>query len=579
MQERMRMSRKDARKKAKESFKGLGRAARKMLLRQPINIYQKPVDTSSLTSHEESRYIKSPAEVQLIRNSIGSNFVFSGLSESDMEPLVSAFEKCNFKNKETIIRQGEPGDFFYVINEGKVDFIVNGRRVGSADRGKSFGELALLYTCPRAASVEASSDTTLFRVGQDTFRRILQARSQASLSDKMELLEGLDLCQGISKGDLYRLSAVMTPYLFKAGQTLVRKGGSGKVFFIIKEGKVCCKDISVGASTYVDQELGPGDYFGERALLTREPRAANVIALTSGMAFTIDKKTFKSVFGSMAKLVMRAQDSRRLLGLPLLQSANLDNQQVTVMASLIKDISFQKGNYINKKGKPALATMYFVREGEVKVGNQKFRAGEYFGERILESAIKSEEDIGMSPVDVFCTESCILGALSIQQLKDAFGLECLKKDVQTFTDFESGQLGSSDFLQPTFTLSDLKRISILGEGSFGQVWLVSAENDSSEKAYALKIMSKKHLVEEGQATATIQERNILRRLKHPFIIKLVSSFQNESFVFFLMDFARGGELFSLMHDDQNNDHLSEQYVSFYALCIQDALSYMVCPRW
>ena len=56
-----------------------------------------------------------------------------------------------------------------------------------------------------------------------------------------------------------------------------------------------------------------GDYFGERALITSEPRAANVIGVTKGTAFSIDRSTFEKVLGDFSKVIMRAQDRRKLV--------------------------------------------------------------------------------------------------------------------------------------------------------------------------------------------------------------------------------------------------------------------------
>ena len=74
-----------------------------------------------------------------------------------------------------IIQQGDVGDFFYVIEEGTVNFFVDGDvdPVGSCSNGESFGELALLYDAPRAATCIATTKTILWKVDQQTFRILL----------------------------------------------------------------------------------------------------------------------------------------------------------------------------------------------------------------------------------------------------------------------------------------------------------------------------------------------------------------------------------------------------------------------
>ena len=217
----------------------------------------------------------------------------------------------------TIIQQGDKGDYFYIIAEGQVDFLVNDVKVGSAGEGKSFGELALLYTAPRAATVLAASrrsaPTLMFRVDQKSFRYILQSQLQQSETQKKLLLEGIPFTKHLTAQQVYRLTSVMTPRMFQADETVVKKGEVGDAFYVLAEGTMKVTEISVGNVNYEDVTLSPGDYFGERALITSEPRAANVVGVTGGTAFSIDRPTFEKVLGDFSQVIMRAQDRRKLV--------------------------------------------------------------------------------------------------------------------------------------------------------------------------------------------------------------------------------------------------------------------------
>jgi CRP-like cAMP-binding protein len=131
---------------------------------------------------------KDQAAQDLIRSHIQQSFVFSSVvvaADNDessvvLDQLVQAFEPtCDYNEGDSIIQQGEEGDYLYIIRSGSVDYEVNGHLVGSAGEGAAFGELALLYSCPRKATVRASSTTTqLFRVDQITVRYILQSQTK-----------------------------------------------------------------------------------------------------------------------------------------------------------------------------------------------------------------------------------------------------------------------------------------------------------------------------------------------------------------------------------------------------------------
>ena len=95
------------------------------------------------------------------------------------------------------------------------------------------------------------------------------------------------------------------------------------------------------------------------------------------------------------------------------------------------------------------------------------------------------------------------------------------------------------------SLKDFEISRTLGTGSFGRVHLVKYRGDT-EEYYAMKVMKKSKIVELKQVDHTINERNILARLKHPFIVHLFCTFQDAHNLYFVMEFIVGGELFSIL---------------------------------
>jgi CRP-like cAMP-binding protein len=68
-----------------------------------------------------------------------------------------------------VVHQGDPGDLFYVIAQGRVEVLVDGVRVAQEGAGGWFGEIALLRDVPRAATVRALEDLELVGIGRDDF--------------------------------------------------------------------------------------------------------------------------------------------------------------------------------------------------------------------------------------------------------------------------------------------------------------------------------------------------------------------------------------------------------------------------
>lgn len=67
---------------------------------------------------------------------------------------------------------------------------------------------------------------------------------------------------------------------YHGGETIIRKGDHGDTFFMVKSGDVVCTDIGTLNQPVDDLALSSGDFFGERALLMSEPRAASVVAVS-----------------------------------------------------------------------------------------------------------------------------------------------------------------------------------------------------------------------------------------------------------------------------------------------------------
>lgn len=99
-----------------------------------------------------------------------------------------------------------------------------------------------------------------------------------------------------------------------------------------------------------------------------------------------------------------------------------------------------------------------------------------------------------------------------------------------------------------YTLTDFKIERTLGTGSFGRVHLVQSKHN--QRFYAVKVLKKAQVVKMKQIEHTNDERKMLQRVKHPFLITLWGTFQDSKNLYMVMDFIEGGELFSLLRKSQ-----------------------------
>lgn len=242
--------------------KGLLKSSNKK--RQPKNLFQINNLFDSSAEFSLPVYDHTADDIEVLREALKSSFIFETLTENEVEQLIHAFEPCTFGPNEIIIKQGDIGDYFYVLMDGEVYFSVDNVTVGFANEaGSCFGELALLYSCPRAATVKSTrKHNRFYRVIQKTFRHILQSETTKSTNEKKRLLKGISFLDKISESNITKLANSMSPLYFKPNEVLVKKGEIGDKFYVIKEGTILCTDVSVGNKSFEDLELGPGDYFG-----------------------------------------------------------------------------------------------------------------------------------------------------------------------------------------------------------------------------------------------------------------------------------------------------------------------------
>ncbi len=128
-------------------------------------------------------------------------------------------------------------------------------------------------------------------------------------ADKIARLQDVSLFRACSKSELRTIAKLAEELKVPAGKTLVRQGASGREFFLILEGE--SRVERDGREVAV---LGPGQYFGELSLLSREPRDATVTTLTPSVLLVIGQREFGGVIAespTMARKLLEGM-ARRL---------------------------------------------------------------------------------------------------------------------------------------------------------------------------------------------------------------------------------------------------------------------------
>ena len=212
-----------------------------------------------------------------------------------------------------LVRQGDPGDSFYVVRDGTADVLVDDFCMGTVVQGASFGERALLRNVPRTATVRSRGPMQLLTLSREAFLTALTGhalatgptvdpRSHRDASEwtereKADQLSRLNLFSHLDSGTLRQLAQTATVDQWSKGATIIFQGDEGDRFFVMLDGTA---SVSVGQEGV--GELHPGDQFGEIALLHGVPRTAGVTASSPVTTLSLHRDDFASAVRSRAIL-------------------------------------------------------------------------------------------------------------------------------------------------------------------------------------------------------------------------------------------------------------------------------------
>ena len=259
-------------------------------------------------------YAKTEEEKIALMDALSQNILFNQLGGTELGIIVAAFKKLEFSGGENIIEQGDEGDLFYVVERGECKIFVKGvgevMQIGGFDSENRsyFGELALLYDAPRAATVTASGKVVCWGLDRVTFKQILQDATQKQRTLYKQFLEQVPVLSPLSVYERLTLADALAPKTYEEGEVIIKEGEEGFSFYIVEDGEVMCSKTIKGKEITVSDPLGPGDYFGELSLINNEKRRATVTAIKDTTVLVIDRKVFKRLLGPLTTILREHEE-------------------------------------------------------------------------------------------------------------------------------------------------------------------------------------------------------------------------------------------------------------------------------
>jgi CRP-like cAMP-binding protein len=128
----------------------------------------------------------------------------------------------------------------------------------------------------------------------------MKGPAMATSETREDQLARVPLFQGLSHRQLRHISSLMTPLDLEEGRVLTREGEIGNEFLIVLEG-----EVEVVRDGKVITTCGPGNYFGEIALLDNRPRTATVKAKTNVVVEVLDRREFAALLEKSPEICMQ----------------------------------------------------------------------------------------------------------------------------------------------------------------------------------------------------------------------------------------------------------------------------------
>ncbi|KAI4820743.1 hypothetical protein KUCAC02_028712, partial [Chaenocephalus aceratus] len=421
-----------------------------------------------------------------------------------------------------------------------------------------------------------------------------KARVSKDASVKRVLTDALNKNQYLKRLELQQIKDMvecMYERTYQQGEYVIKQGEPGNHLFVLADGK-----LDVFQHNKLLTSIAVWTTFGELAILYNSTRTASVRAVNKVKVWVLDREVFQNIMRRTAET--RHEQYRNFLRSVSLLT-NLPEDKLSKIVDCLEVEYYDKGEHVIREGEEG-STFYIIAQGKVKVTQSTeahklpqiintLQKGDYFGEKALISddvrsanIIADEDGVECLVIDRETFDQTVGTFNELQKYLQGYVATLDRDDKKrharrSLSRHQSHPL-SPDVIQlkemvstfPTSTPFDqLEVVATLGVGGFGRVELVKVQG--KDVTFALKVIKKKHVVDNRQQEHIHSERKILAEARSPFVVKLYRTFKDDKYVYMLLEACLGGEIWSLLRDRGSFD---ETTAKFCVGCVTEAFDYL-----
>jgi len=556
-------------------------------------MFQKGLRMSELSANKKEgvqQTEKSEETMALLRTSV-MDTLFEDHDARTIEEVLKSMSMRQITAGDIVVKQGDTESKFTVIETGKVEVKKDNRHQVYLNRGNMFGEMSLIYDEESPFEYVAKEEGVIWELDRDTFRQVQHVCAAKTLNERAKWISGIKILERLTKPQLAKVARALQAKQVKKGKDIVTQGEMGDTFYIIQEGKVEVlvtdqRQASADAThtpRAVD-EMAPGDYFGEAALLTHEPRNATCRALTDVVVLALSSDDFLEVMGPLQEILDRNAILRALSNVEAF--AALKGVELDKVADALETVVFDAGveQDVIKAGDVSPG-LFIVREGKLEVEENGAKTIIHDGLNFGSGCASGTAETATVRTTGEAAKCVKLSADNMKAVLGLGGSFSILQASPSEVDVSAGGAGmarrGSKLMcsgpMTSISLDSLQSLAVLGEGSFGQVTMVKANHPETgeETIMALKRMCKQHIIESGQQEHIQRERRVLASIpENVFLLNLYATYQDTDCIYMLTNLLQGGELFSLIHTFDGDIPLPVAQAKFYAANVFLALEHL-----
>lgn len=235
------------------------------------------------------------------RQALAATPLFAGLSEPQLEALISRIDLMTLAPGQVLFREGEHGDSLYVISDGEVVVEAAGPpRVEPAmlGAGAFFGEVTLITDHPRMATVTAQTMVEALRIDRDALAFVVARHPEVVTAllrfvrDRLveRWMRTSPLCRPFTDRQRREFASRFRFLEIEQGSVVMAPGDPADGLYIVLAGQFAARRDGVDAAY-----LGPGELIGETVLMTGEPLHSTLVATTKCLALWLPVEHFREV--------------------------------------------------------------------------------------------------------------------------------------------------------------------------------------------------------------------------------------------------------------------------------------------